>query len=61
MDDIEKVAEDLHDLLNGPFGHIEMRDKTWKSTVVPKNARFFAFDYTDLQDDAAVIDRKSVV
>lgn len=55
MDDIEKVAEDLHDLLNGPFGHIEMRDKTWKSTVVPKDARFFAFDYTDLQDDAAVI------
>jgi len=54
MNDIEKLAEDLHDLLADSFT-VEMRDEKWQSTVVPKNARFFEFAYRDQGKDYAVI------
>ena len=46
MADIDRVGEELYDLLSDRF-HVEMRDEKYQSTVVPKEARFFEFQYID--------------
>ena len=45
---IEQTAENLFDKLRNRFSPIEIKDENQKSTLDPKDARYFIFDYVDL-------------
>lgn len=45
MRELNKIAEDLFNLIRSRFENVNLGDKTAKSTIDPENARFFNFDY----------------
>lgn len=46
MRKLNKIAEELFDLIRSRFEHVRTGDKTADDTDVPQQARFFNFDYT---------------
>lgn len=45
MRDISTIAEELFNKIRSRFDRVRIKDKTDKSTQVPRDARFFNFDY----------------
>lgn len=46
MNIIEIIAQDVFDKVRGRFSNLEMGDETGAVTSIPKDARFFDFDFT---------------